>query len=132
MPEVPYDGSTGTSARTVDVLLQELPELAPVVAEIEDELGHRPGADLVTAELADITARLLARDRDERTEMLLESVFAAIESVARTRGADTAEAVAFGFLANLAPAALAAAAPYLHPATEQLLDAFLAGEIEPG
>ncbi|HVC24490.1 MAG TPA: hypothetical protein VND23_01920 [Acidimicrobiales bacterium] len=116
--------------QTMAVLLAELPELAPIVSELEDVLGDPPGVHLVFCELAELAVRLLGRVRDEDDEVLLERIFEAVEAVAMASGVDHAETVGFGFLANLGPGPLAHARLYLLGATEQVLEQYLSGELE--
>lgn len=111
--------------RAVDALLGSLPELVPVVAEIEHEYGGPAGAHLVFSELGEIAVRLLLRARDEAEEELLERIFEAVEAVVTTPGADITETVAYGFIGTLDPVAIDEALSYLHRETEQILERYL-------
>jgi hypothetical protein len=108
-------------ARAVEILVRELPEIAQVVAELEDVFGDPPGAQVVFAELARLTVHLLAKEQDEAHEQLLERIFAAVETVARASGVDLEETVAYAFLHGLGPRATDSASAYLGPVTEQVL-----------
>lgn len=116
------DDAARTDARAIALLVHELPEFAPVVAELEDDFGDLPGAHAVFCELAAITSRLLGRDVDEIDEERLERIFSAIEVVARAEDVDVEVAVGFGFLDGLGPSAILSAGSYLGPVTEALYE----------
>jgi hypothetical protein len=113
------------SAVAIAVLLDELPELVPLVRELAEDCGGELTAQCVFAELAGVTSYLFGSGLEEEDEDELERVFTAIEAVATTDGVDTIETVAFSFLDGLDPGALARAQAYLGPATERILEQLL-------
>lgn len=126
----PDDEFARESARAVEILLTELPELAPIVAELSELFGEPPPAQIVFSELASITGRIFGRDLDDDDEERLERIFAAIEAVAGADGVDTTETVAFSFLDGLDPGALECAESYLGPATAEIFSDLLDGLLQ--
>ena len=118
------------SRRAVSVLLEALPEAAPLVAELVEDCGEEISAGCIFGELAGITSTLLDGAPDEEDEERLERIFAAVETVATTPGVDAVELVAFSFLDGLSPGALVRAQPYLGPRTEELLERLTADELD--
>ena len=109
------------SARAVRVLLDELPEAAATVAGLAEDFDDGLSAHSVFAEIAAVASQILERaPTDMQDEELLERIFAAVEAVAATPGADVVTTVAYGFLDELGPGAYDRALPYCGPATERL------------
>ncbi|MCU1493739.1 MAG: hypothetical protein JWO62_1503 [Acidimicrobiaceae bacterium] len=126
------DDFSRSSTRAIAALLDELPELRPLVQELGEILHEDLSAQCVFAELAGVTSQLFGGGLDEEDEERLERIFAAVEVVATTEGVDTTETIAFSFLDGLDPDALARARAYLGPASEHILEQLVEGVLELG
>ncbi len=116
-----HAGDVGhASAVALSALLDALPELGPVVAELAEIFDDGLSAHSVFAELAELASMLLSEEPSDETEDRIERIFAAVEIVATTPGADVAVAVAYSFLDGLDGAARVRAQPYLGPVTEHI------------
>ena len=118
------------SRRAIATLVHALPELAPIVDQLRDDLGDEASPQLVFAELAGITAALLRGPSDGRSEETIERIFAAVEAVAERTDVDSVANVGWAFLDGLGPDALERARPYLGPATEELVELLGEGGFE--
>ncbi|MHB1599085.1 MAG: DUF7674 family protein [Acidimicrobiales bacterium] len=123
LPQAQHAGDVGhASAVALTALLDALPEFGPVVAELAEIFDDGLSAHCVFAELAEITSMLLTDEPSDENEDRIERIFAAVELVATTPGADVVVAVAYSFLDGLDDGARARAQPYLGPATEHIAE----------
>ncbi len=123
LPQAQHAGDVGrASAVALTALLDALPEFGPVVAELAEIFDDGLSAHCVFAELAEITSMLLTGEPSDENEDRIERIFAAVELVATTPGADVVVAVAYSFLDGLDDGARDRAQPYLGPATEHIAE----------
>jgi len=112
-------------ALAIATLLRHLPEMVPIVDELEGDFGDTPTAQMVFSELAGITVNLFGGDFDDEHEDRLEHIFEAIEHVASTPDIDVVATVAWSFLDCLDPGTLVRCSSYLGPVTERILELLL-------